>query len=272
MRAGALLAASLSGGGAQALTRQGVEACARAAIEAGLKCAIAANVAARLSACMAAVVPYSLLLPGGAQVACEAARRLVGDATDRACAALGDHAAVAGLQTLADLAQPIQADRLEAALGNAVAAGIAAGIEAAAAAHCERLWSKGWTSGCARRRAGPSRQNLRRPRVHGRAAHPTDSTGAHSALHRRATRSRQPPTGSRSSVRPGGQFSSRPRVEQTQSACRGSACTTLRHGGVIKPKKRRSMAMAVSRNAALNASSVGRRGCRLCMSAVTECA
>jgi hypothetical protein len=127
--AGAALAASLGCGTTQPLMRPGLDECARAAIEAGVKCAIAANVASRLSACLAAVIPYAVLSRAGAQAACEAARRLVQEATDRSYAAVRDQAVQAGLQALANVPQPIEPDRLDALLSAAVAAGIAAGIE-----------------------------------------------------------------------------------------------------------------------------------------------
>jgi hypothetical protein len=129
IEAGSALAAILSCGGTRPLTRPGVDECACAAIEAGVKSGIAANAAARLSACMAAVVPYSLLSPAGAQVACEAARRLLPGSTEAACLAVRDQAQQAGLETLTHIPPQVELGQLHALLDAAVAAAIATTIE-----------------------------------------------------------------------------------------------------------------------------------------------
>jgi hypothetical protein len=129
IEAGSALAAILSCDGTRPLTRPGVDECACTAIDAGVKGAIAANVAARLSACMAAVVPYSLLSPAGAKVACEAARRLLPGCADTAYLAVRDQAEQAGLETLAHIPPQVEPGQLAALLDAAVAAAIAATIE-----------------------------------------------------------------------------------------------------------------------------------------------
>jgi hypothetical protein len=129
IHAGTALAAILSGGGTRPLTRPQVDECACVAIDAGLKSAIGANVAARLSACMAAVIPYSLLSPAGARVACEAARRLLPAAADTACVAVRDQALQAGLCALANIPSQTDPTHLHALLDTAVAAGLSASVE-----------------------------------------------------------------------------------------------------------------------------------------------
>jgi hypothetical protein len=129
IHAGTALAAVLSCGGTRPLTRTRVDECACAAIDAGVKSAIVANVAARLSSCMAAVMPYSLLSPAGAKVACEAARRLLPGAAEAAYLAVRDQAVQAGLDTLADIPPQTEPSDFHALLDAAIAAGVSASVE-----------------------------------------------------------------------------------------------------------------------------------------------